>query len=88
MTDHIQYRTDDMALAAYLMCEGAEFVGLESIGGGMFKFELKCPPTLTAAPHAFWLGEARVEPLRFATFLKRLKGEVARAGAAERRSRS
>ena len=88
MTDNVQYRTDDMALAGYLMCEGAELVGLEPIGGGMFKFELKCPPMLTDAPRVYWLGEARVEPLRFSTFLKRLKGEVARAGAAERRRTS
>lgn len=87
MTDNVQYRTDDMALAAYLMCEGAEFVGLEPIGGSMFKFELKCPPTLTNTPQVFWSGEARVEPLRFSTFLKRLKGEVARACAAERNRR-
>jgi hypothetical protein len=87
VTDHVIYGTDDMALAGFLMCGGAELEGLESIGGGMFKFRLKCAPNLVNAPHQFWSGQARVEPMRFAQALKRLKGEVARRGEAERRGR-
>lgn len=88
MTDAIQYRTDDMALAAFLMCGGAELAGLEPIERSMFMFRLNLPSALADAPKLFWSGQAQVEPLRFWLFLKRVKGEVIRHAAALRRSDS
>jgi len=88
MTDHVPYRTDDMALAAFLMSGGAELDGLEPFERGIYTFRLNCPPNLKDAPHQYRSGEARVEPLRFFEALKRLKGQVARRGAAERRDAS
>lgn len=78
MTDHVEYTTDDMTLAAYLMHEGAEFLGLVPLGGRMYQFKLKCPSRLANAPHVFGSAQAKVEPMRYATHLKKLKGEIAR----------
>jgi len=71
----MEYQTDDMWLAAYLMNEGAKLERLVSGKGRRKTFVLSCAAAkLTEASRAYYQGTARVDPKALRHCLADLKG--------------
>ena len=72
---HVEYKTTDIVLAAFLRLSGCQMMGIEKQGQkGTFVFE-NVPDDLIAT---FDLGNGQVEPVAFNNAIKQLTTSVRR----------
>lgn len=72
---HLEYRTTDIVLAAFLRMSGVALVSIEKLGAkGTFVFENVSEDLVSA----YDLGKARVEPVQFNNNIKSLTTSVRR----------
>ena len=72
---HVEYKTTDIVLAAFLKMSGCQMVGIEKQGQkGTFVFENVDEELITAHD----LGKAQVEPVTFNNTIKQLTTSVRR----------
>ena len=72
-----EFRTTDLALAAYLVAEGSTFLRMEDIAPKKYEFVLFESPKLHERVRDFSGGEGRIEPLRYYHAIRNLRGMIA-----------